>query len=89
MGLVSLETKIANFKCTSCEKEFRSLPDCLRHRKQDHNQLVPPCRNETNGSCKFGNKRCWFKHNKPEKSSEHETSEIENSISENKNEKDQ
>ena len=71
----SNDLEAENFKCSSCEKEFRSLPDCLRHRKQDHNQLVPPCRNETNGSCKFGDKRCWFKHNKTEKSSEIENSE--------------
>ena len=82
----SNEHEPENFQCTSCEKEFRYLIDCLSHRKQDHNQVVPSCRNETNGSCKFGNKRCWFKHNNPENSSKVEK---ENGMRENKNEKDQ
>ena len=55
------------FKCSLCEKDFWSLSDCLRHRKQDHKELVPLCRNETNGTCKFGNTNCWFTHKKQEK----------------------
>ena len=50
-------------KCRSCEKEFKTLSDCLKHKKQEHPNLVSFCKNETEGTCKFGKGRCWFKHN--------------------------
>ena len=50
-------------KCRSCEKEFKTLSDCLKHKKQEHPNLVSFCKNETEGICKFGKERCWFKHN--------------------------
>ena len=61
----NLET--VNFNCNSCDKEFRSWPDFLKHRKQEHTHLVPPYRNEKNGLCRFGDLKCWFKHSKFQK----------------------
>ena len=60
--------KSANFKCRSCEKVFKAQSECLKHRKQEHSNLVPLRKNETNGTCTFGNINCWVIHentNKP------------------------
>jgi hypothetical protein len=45
------------------KKEFKTLSDCLIHKKQEHPNLVSFCKNETEGTCKFRKGRCWFKHN--------------------------
>ena len=50
------------YKCRSCDNEFVSHADCLKHRKQEHSLLVPSCRNEAKGACKFGSITCWFRH---------------------------
>jgi uncharacterized C2H2 Zn-finger protein len=58
----NLET--ITFKCNSCDKEFQFRTDFLKHRKQEHTHLVPPCRNEKNDTCRFGDLKCWFNHTK-------------------------
>ena len=58
----NLETVM--FKCNSCDNKFQFRSDLLKHRKDEHTHLVPPCRNEKNGTCKFGNLKCWFNHTK-------------------------
>ena len=50
------------FSCRSCEKTFDCHSDCLRHRKQEHINLVPLCKNYSNNTCTFGSNICWFKH---------------------------
>ena len=50
------------FKCDSCEREFRSAPEFLRHRKIKHPQSVPVCDKFTSEECTFGSKKCWFRH---------------------------
>ena len=52
----------STFKCSSCEKEFKSHADCLKHRKQEHTNLVPFCNNEEKGTCNYGSLNCWFRH---------------------------
>ena len=54
-------------KCRTCDKEFKTLSDCLQHKKKEHAILVSFCKNEAEGTCKFGKDRCWFKHNKEKK----------------------
>ena len=61
----NLETE--NFKCRSCEEEFRFQSDCLKHRKQAHNHLVALCRNATDGTCKLGKLNCWFNREETQK----------------------
>ena len=56
------DLEAAKFQCRPCGKEFKFQSDCLKHRKQEHSNIVPPCRNETNGTCKFGKIKCWFNH---------------------------
>ena len=38
------------------------LPEYLRHRKSNHEQILPTCRNFVDGSCIYGSEKCWFKH---------------------------
>ena len=40
---------LKKLKCQSCEKEFKTLSDCLKHKKQEHTNLVSFCKNETEG----------------------------------------
>ena len=54
--------EVPSFNCRSCEKEFKSQADCLKHRKEEHTNLVPFCRNEEKGTCNFGSMVCWFRH---------------------------
>jgi hypothetical protein len=67
--------EVSIFKCKSCEKEFIFQSDCLKHRKQEHTNSVPPCRNERNGTCRFGSLNCWFNHTNLENSNKGENSE--------------
>jgi hypothetical protein len=66
-----------NLKCNFCDKNFSSLPELLKHRKQEHRLVVPKCRNIVNGPCKYGSDNCWFIHDK------HDTYENERIIVEN------
>jgi hypothetical protein len=67
----NLET--VNFKCNSWEKVFKFQSELLRHKKQEHTNLVPICRNSKNGTCIFGTLKCWFVHerNETEKTNKH------------------
>ena len=34
----------------------------MNHRKHNHSENVPTCRNFSNGSCEYEHGSCWFKH---------------------------
>ena len=53
-------------KCKVCDETFPLLPEYLRHKKNSHTHLVPTCKNNFNGECKYGEIYCWFKHEKKE-----------------------
>ena len=58
-----LET-VQNFTridCNFCDKDFETRCDFLKHKKKEHKQFVPTCRNDENGNC-FYNEYCWFVH---------------------------
>ena len=63
------------FNCKSCGKEFMFQSDCLKHRKQEHTNIVPPCKNERNGTCRFGSLNCWFNHTYLQNSNKNENGE--------------
>ena len=50
------------FKCNECGKSFITPSEFHLHKKQDHKQLLPTCRNAQNGKCRFGELLCWFNH---------------------------
>ena len=61
-------------------KSFPNIADYLKHRKRFHEENVPACKNEKNGTCTYGNQNCWFKHSEYEdknKNEENENSKIE------------
>ena len=56
----------------------------MEHRKSNHANLVPFCRNETNENCTFGVKKCWFRHkNKDNNGENHEKMTGDNNIMQN------
>ena len=76
------DSEAEHFKCRSCEKVFKSQPECLKHRKLEHSNFVPLCKNEMNGTCKFGNTNCWFIHDSIKKTNrnEHHEKSIESEL---------
>ena len=53
-----------NFKCNSCEIGFNFQAELLRHKKQEHTNLVAFCTNSKNGTYKFRALKCLFVHEK-------------------------
>ena len=52
-----------NSKCNICDIAFKTRPEHLKHRKLIHLDLVPVCKNIKEGTCHYGETKCWFKHN--------------------------
>ena len=34
----------------------------MNHRKKEHAQFVPECREYMNGACRYEKNGCWFRH---------------------------
>ena len=49
------------YTCNICKKTFKLRSDSMYHRKQEHKEIVPQCKNKE--SCKFDNAKCWYLHN--------------------------
>ena len=54
--------KSDEIECKMCDDRFMTMPEFHKHRKQKHKRAVPQCKYEVNGTCKFGENLCWFKH---------------------------
>ena len=48
------------YMCSICKKTFKIRSDLMQHRKHEHMETVSKCKNE--GTCKFGNTKCWYIH---------------------------
>jgi hypothetical protein len=62
------ETRSLNCRfCNQEFKEFKIRSHFMNHRKDNHCEIVPICKNYINGSCEHVS--CWFKHSEtvPEK----------------------
>ena len=69
-------TKILpEYRCRICAKVFTVRYDFMKHRKENHIEIVPICRDVENGTCKFGKENCWFNHKEFEMSNENENFE--------------
>ena len=44
----------------------------MRHRKRDHFELLPKCRNHSNEGCHYGPSLCWFRHTENAKKNEND-----------------
>ena len=51
-----------DFKCRICSTMFSTKYEFMHHRKKEHSQNVPQCKNESSGTCHFGMMNCWFNH---------------------------
>jgi glycerol-3-phosphate dehydrogenase len=49
-----------DLNCKVCNKSFKIRSEFMTHRKLAHSEIVPTCKNNSNGSCEYVN--CWFKH---------------------------
>jgi hypothetical protein len=54
---------LKSYKCGICDKDFPCKSNFMKHRKREHEEFVPLCRDNTNGSCAHDSDSCWFKHN--------------------------
>jgi predicted site-specific integrase-resolvase len=59
-----------------CEKVFQNQSEYIKHKKKNHAKLVKLCNKFTNGTCNYGNERCWFRHNDIEIIKENENEEV-------------
>ena len=55
------ETK-EDIKCYVCEQTFNTRNGLMRHRKQYHPEGLRKCKDDEQGKCEFGPKRCWYMH---------------------------
>ena len=54
------------YKCTVCDDKFTSIPQMRRHRKKEHIESVPICRETEKGKkCSRSDQYCWYSHNMP------------------------
>ena len=49
-------------KCFVCEEKFDNKPSMMSHRKKKHYEIVRPCIQYKQNSCRFQADFCWFKH---------------------------
>ena len=47
----------------------------LKHKKRNHIDSVPSCKNMINGTCNYGSENCWFNHSNFKNSNETESNE--------------
>ena len=55
-----LTTQRTTNECNVCETTFTNKYDMMMHKKNNHEESVPLCRNMRNGKCDFSN--CWYRH---------------------------
>ena len=48
--------------CNICDLTFKSRQEYLKHRKLFHVEIVPECKKKMDGTCQYGDAKCWFKH---------------------------
>ena len=74
----SVPQKLKEYNCGFCGKIFENKKDFMIHRKTEHVNSVSECFKNKN-KCRFGEKNCWFRHEKESSYSKIENSESKNS----------
>ena len=64
------------FDCRFCDKSFKRKEEFMTHRKSEHENFIPPCREDQKDSCRFTEKECWYKHKPEEKTINYEYDEM-------------
>ena len=62
------------YSCSICENIFGTRSEFMHHRKKEHSETVPKCKDEY-GTCQFGITKCWFKHDEHRTINTHENTE--------------
>ena len=65
-----------NFNCTLCEQQIKGRHSFMIHKKNNHVEATPKCREFLEGKCNRSSEGCWFVHsndNKSEASVFHQT----------------
>ena len=57
--------------CYVCNHVFGNRTDMMKHRKQEHPEMVMPCRKFQNNSCYFQDAACWYIHEKKKEDNFH------------------
>ena len=57
---------LPEYKCKAFEEDFKVKSEFMKHRRHEHVESVPLCRDASNGSCQFGKVKCWFNHQEEE-----------------------
>ena len=71
--------KLKEYICGFCGKLFEKKNECMIHRKKEHVKSVSECFENENGGCRFGDEKCWFRHERKILNSKSEKSVSENS----------
>ena len=54
--------EMKEIECALCGKVFRTQSDFYSHRKKQHKETIPSCKNYKTGACIYGKDMCWFLH---------------------------
>ena len=56
------EEEDEQINCQHCDQTFSELKDLMTHKKNNHEERVRVCRHFIDGSCSYGEEKCWFVH---------------------------
>ena len=56
-----------DYPCNVCGRNCKTRWELMSHRKKEHPTTIKICRYFIRGECSFGDKLCWFSHNKNNK----------------------
>ena len=61
--------------CYICNESCESMEDMMRHRKNQHPEVVKECFKFRNNMCSFRSETCWFNHGRSENNAAQQESE--------------
>ena len=56
----STEKMSIKSKCKVCDSTYNSRAALMKHKKYNHAEMVPDCKNMI--KCEYSDKNCWFNH---------------------------
>ena len=51
-----------DYECNICENKFKTKRALMKHKKEQHIEIIPICKYSKNGCCMFRPINCWFNH---------------------------
>lgn len=62
------ESESSKIRCKICNNIFLNKSEYHVHRKLKHTELVTPCLEAKSNTCRYGDQKCWFSHDKSSQS---------------------